>query len=116
MRTTQDIVDHHLKCFGDGNLDGILSDYASTAVLFMPDGPLKGTDAIKPVFSALFTEFGKPGARFALQHVSVDGDYAYILWTAETVDNVYDMGTDTFVVRDGRIIAQSFAGCVTPKT
>jgi hypothetical protein len=35
--------------------------------------------------------------------------------SAETVDNVYEMGTDTFVVRDGKIVAQSFTGKVTPK-
>ena len=26
-----------------------------------------------------------------------------------------EVGTDTFVVRDGRIVAQSFAGKITPK-
>ena len=45
----------------------------------------------------------------------VDGDYAYILWTAETADNVYELATDTFVVRDGKIVAQSFAGKTAPK-
>ena len=32
----------------------------------------------------------------------VDGDFAYILWTGETAENVYELGTDTFVVREGR--------------
>jgi len=45
----------------------------------------------------------------------VSGDYAYILWSAETADNVYELGTDTFVVRDGKIVAQSFTGKITPK-
>jgi hypothetical protein len=45
----------------------------------------------------------------------VEGDYAYILWTAETADNVYEVGTDTFVVRDDKIVAQSFTGKITPK-
>jgi hypothetical protein len=26
-----------------------------------------------------------------------------------------EIGTDTFVVRDGKIVAQSFAGKITPK-
>jgi hypothetical protein len=46
---------------------------------------------------------------------SVESDYAYILWTAETADNVYEVGTDTFVVLNGKIVAQSFAGKITPK-
>ena len=53
--------------------------------------------------------------RTDLTHQSIDGDYAYCLWTAETADNVYELGTDTLVVRDGKIVAQSFAGKITAK-
>ena len=45
----------------------------------------------------------------------IEGDYAYILWTAETADNVYEMATDTFVVQDAKIVVQSFAGRIVPK-
>src|SRR6516165_12291876 len=115
MESTKDVIDHHLKCFGDGDLEGILSDYAADAVLFTSDGPLMGTDAIKPLFQALVAEFGKPGATFSMKQQFVEGDYAYILWSAETADNVYELGTDTFVVRDGKIVAQSFTGKITAK-
>ena len=115
MASTNEVLHHHLKCFGEGDLEGILSDYASDAVLFAPDGPLKGPDAIRPLFQTMFAEFGKPGAVFSMKQRSVDGDYAYILWSAETADNVYEVGTDTFVVRDGKIVAQSLAAKVTPK-
>ena len=115
MVSTKDVVDHHLKCFGEGDLKGILSDYAPAAVLFTPDGPLKGTDAIRPLFQAMIAEFGKPGAVFSMKQQFVEGDYAYILWTAETADNVYEVGTDTFVVRDDKIVAQSFTGKIRPK-
>ena len=115
MASTRDVLDHHVKCFGEGDLKGILSDYAPGAVLFTPDGPHKGADAIRPLFQAMFAEFGKPGAAFSMKQESVEGDYAYILWTAETADNVYELGTDTFVVRDGKIVAQSFAAKMTPR-
>jgi ketosteroid isomerase-like protein len=115
MTSTKDVLDHHLKCFGEGDLTGILSDYAPGAVLFTPDGPLRGSDAIRPLFRAMFAEFGKPGAAFSMKRQVVEGDYAYILWSAETADNVYEVGTDTFVVRDGKIVAQSFAAKITPK-
>ena len=64
---------------------------------------------------AATVEFGKPGATFSLEQQFIEGDYAYILWSAETVDNVYELATDTFVVQDGKIVAQSFTGKVTPK-
>jgi len=114
-RTTQDVIDSHLKCFGARDLEGILSDYAPDAVLFTPEGLLRGIEAIRTLFRALLAEFGKPGAAFNLKHVSVEGDHGYILWSAETADNVYELGTDTFVVRDGRIALQSFAGNIKPK-
>ncbi len=115
MASTKDVLDHHLKCFREDDLEGILSDYAPSAVLFTADGPLRGADAIRLLFEAMVAEFGKPGATFSMKQQLVEGDYAYILWIAETADNVYELGTDTFVVRDGKILAQSFTGKITPK-
>jgi hypothetical protein len=60
-------------------------------------------------------EFAKPGSSFKLKHQSTKGDYGYILWTAETADNVYELVTDTFFVQDGKIIVQSFAAKILPK-
>jgi len=115
MTTTSDVLDQHLKCFSENDLDGVLADYTLDAVLFVPDRPLKGPDAIKPFFQAFFAEFAKPGASFSMHQRYVEGDYAYILWSAETADNSYEAATDTFVVQNGKIVAQSFAARVTPK-
>ena len=57
MVSTSDVLDHHLKCFAEYDLDGVLADYSSDALLFAPTGPLKGPDAIKPLFKALVSEF-----------------------------------------------------------
>jgi SnoaL-like domain len=115
MTTTSDVLNNHLKCFGENDLDGVLADYSSDVVLFIPDRPLKGLAAIKPFFQAIFLEFAKPGASFTMRQRYIDGDYAYILWSAETADNLYELATDTFVVRNGKIVAQSFAAKITPK-
>jgi ketosteroid isomerase-like protein len=115
MPTTNDVVNQHLKSFYEKNVDGVLGDYSSDAVLFTPGGPLRGPGAIKPFFQALVAEFSKPGATFSLGQQHADGDYAYILWSAETADNTYEAATDTFIVRNGKIVAQSFAAKITPK-
>jgi len=115
MVSTSDVLDRHLKSFAGYDLDGVLADYSSDAVLFVPDGPLKGPDAIKPLFQALVAEFRKPGSSFTLQQRLIDGDHAYILWTAETAGNSYEFATDTFVVRNGKIVAQSFAARIKPR-
>ncbi len=70
---------------------------------------------MRPVFEAFFAEFAKPGAAFTMQKQIFKGDNGYIVWNAETADNVYELATDTFVVRDGKIAVQTFTAKVTPK-
>lgn len=116
MRSTSAVIKNHLKCFGDRNLDGILSDYASDAVLFTPEGTLRGVESIRGLFQAMLAEFGKPGTSFQLNRLSVEGNHGFILWTAQTAENVYELGTDTFVVHDGKIQVQSFASKITSRS
>ena len=113
--TTEEVLQRHVKCFFEGDLEGIVSDYSADAVLFTSNGPLKGHEAIREFFRRLIKEFSQPGTRFSMQLQSIDGEFAYALWSAETADNVYEMATDTHVVRDGKIIAQSFAAQIKPK-
>lgn len=116
MSTTEQLLDRHLDCFGRGDLDGIIADYSATAVMFTPGGPLKGPAAIRSLFQAIFAEFAKPGMTFSLQLRSVEGDYAYILWRAETADNIYEAVADTFAMNNGKIILHSFGGKIQAKT
>ena len=115
VRTTQEVLDHHLKVFGAGDLEATLSDYAPTAILFTPNGVVKGHQAMASAFKAFFAEFSKPGVKFEMKRQSVEGNYAYTLWTADTPDNIYELGQDAFVIRDGKIVAQFYTAKVTPK-
>lgn len=115
MSSTKSILDNHLGSFFKGDLQGVLSDYAPDAVMFTHNGILKGVDGIRPLFEALFAEFGKGHPMFNMQRQTIEGDYGYIVWNAETVENVYEMATDTFVVRNGKIVAQSFTAKLAPK-
>jgi uncharacterized protein (TIGR02246 family) len=115
MNTPQDVIDRHLKSFSERDLDGVLADYASDAVFFIPGQPLQGRDEIGSFFKALLAEFAAPGATFSLRQQSFAGDYGYILWSAETDGHFYEAATDTFVVQNGKIVAQSFAAKITPK-
>src|SRR4051794_7214741 len=80
--STKDVIDHHLKSFGGGDLEGILSDYAPGAVMFTASGPLKGVAALRPMFQAMIAEFSNLGAAFHMQQQFIEGDHAYILWNA----------------------------------
>jgi hypothetical protein len=81
-----------------------------------PNGAvLRGLQQIAPFFQAFFAEFAKPGASFSMGQRVIEGEIAYITWSAETADNVYELGTDTFVIRNGRIATQTFAAKANSK-
>lgn len=113
--SAEKVLDHHLDCFGRGDVDGIMSDYDSDSILFLPDGVLVGKAEIKPFFDGLIEEFSKPGMSFDLQVKEAKGKGAYIVWSAITQDNVYEYATDTFVIENEKIMIQSFAAKVVPK-
>ncbi|MEP4380425.1 MAG: nuclear transport factor 2 family protein [Alphaproteobacteria bacterium] len=112
---TKAIVEHHLAAFGAGDMKDTLSDYTEESVVLTPGGALKGLKAIEGLFGALFAEFSKPGASFELKLLSTSNDVGYIVWSAETADNVYELGTDTYIIEDGKIAVQTFAAKAVPK-
>jgi hypothetical protein len=89
-----------------------MADYSADAVFLGPEGALRGPDAIKPVFERFFAEFAKPGTSFARKQRSIEGDYAYVVWSSETADNFYELASDTFFIQNGSIRMQAFAAKV----
>ena len=98
-RQTEATLAHHLEAFGKGDVDDILSDYTAESKIFTPDGAVEGTAAIRPFFEKLVGMF-PPGSKFEMIKQIVDGETAYIVWTAESEKVKVVLGTDTFVIRD----------------
>lgn len=112
---TKAVLEHHLKSFGENNIDELMADYAEDAILIAPDATLKGTDQIKAFFLELFPAFPTEGTEFTMDKMEIDNEFAYILWHADTPAIEVPLGSDTFVIEDGKIVKQSFAGLVSPK-
>jgi ketosteroid isomerase-like protein len=51
--TTEEVLRRHVRCFFEGDLEGVVSDYSADAVLFTPNGPLKGHGPIREFFHGL---------------------------------------------------------------
>ncbi len=61
---------------------------------------------------------GRSGPAEAQRHLTyyrVEGEVAYIVWHANCASAEVALGTDTFVVRDGKIAVQTFAAKINPK-
>ena len=78
---------------------------------------MTGLVEIRPFYAELFADLFKPGTYdFTMNTVAVTGDMAYIHWKATTRNLDIPMATDTFLVKDGKIRYQSFAGHMVPKS
>ncbi|MFB6280456.1 MAG: nuclear transport factor 2 family protein [Haloferacaceae archaeon] len=115
MTDTRAVFDHHVEAFGSQDLEEIMVDYDDDSVIVTNMGTFRGLDEIEGLFADLFEEFSQPGTALTVDERIVEGEFAYLVWHAETPDNVYEFCTDTFHVPDGTISFQTFAGKVESK-
>jgi ketosteroid isomerase-like protein len=115
MTNTEKILSHHIDCFRRGDLAGLLSDYSKDSILEVPQAQLCGLEKLHKVFSRMLEEFSKGKMKFEIQRTSISGEYAYIFWTAQTKDNNYHAGSDTFIIQNNKIVYQTFTAHITPR-
>ena len=113
--TTESVLDHHLTAFGNRDVSDILSDNTEESVIVTDQGTFRGVDEIRGFFEDLIAESSQEGVTMDVTQRTVEGEYAFLVWEAETPDNVYELAIDAFHVPDQTIRFQSFAGKVTPK-
>lgn len=96
----------HLQAIHEG-VHAIMQDDVPESVFLTPDGPLRGLEPIRAFFHGFLTS-SPPELLGAMTLVrkDVQGDDAYIVWKAEPY---IQLATDTFVIRDGKVLVQSFA-------
>jgi ketosteroid isomerase-like protein len=105
---TESVVRNHLQAFVEQRgIDAILRDYDDDARFLSEIRTYHGKREIRGFFEAFLASL-PPNAinRFSLRTLRVEGEIAYITWG---VGNVVPLGTDTFVVRNGKIVSQTFA-------
>ncbi|MBC8235101.1 nuclear transport factor 2 family protein [bacterium] len=110
-KQTEATLVHHLQAFAEGDINAILSDYVEESILYTPDGALRGLNQIRGFFSETL-ENAPPGfmENFEMVRQDVEGEIAYIVWKSPSAA---PLGTDTFVIRNGKIVVQTFAAHMT---
>ena len=114
-RSTVEVLEHHIKYLAEGNLEEVLLDYNEDSFIINMGGVVNGMDAIRAFFKNSIENVLPPDTAqsFSVRHVN--GALAYIIWEAESQFCRIPFGTDTFVVKDGHIVMQSFAGIIENK-
>jgi ketosteroid isomerase-like protein len=110
---TKAVLDHHLAAFANGDTEMALEDYTENSVLITAEGVVSGREALRATFANFFSGLFAPGSYdFTMDCIEVSGDVAFIAWHAKCADADVRLGTDTFVVRDGKIAVQTFAAMI----
>jgi SnoaL-like domain len=103
--TTREVFDRHLNHQLDGDLDKILSDYTSDAVVAGPDGIGSGHDHIRKSYERVLPLLSSLELTPSVQ---VQGEVLYLTFRAHRDGKDELVGTDTFVIRDGLIHVHTF--------
>lgn len=114
-RTTAEVLEHHLKYCNGACLDETLEDYSDETILINMGGPKHGLQEIRDFFADSMTACLPAESKYEMIHQFVDGEMAYIVWRADSPYYRVPYGTDTFIIRGGRIVQQTFAGILEKK-
>lgn|GEM_PF-349466 len=106
------IIKNHLKSFQENELETLMADYTNESVLITKERTYTGIDEICYFFTHLMSHFPKDQSWFKLDTIAVEGEFAYIVWHADTPTLSIPFGTDTFILKEGKILQQTFAGDV----
>lgn len=110
---TESVVRNHLQAFIEQKgVAAIVSDYDEDARFISEARIYQGKQEIHGFFTDFIDALPVGGIdNFSLRSLRVDGDVAYITWNVGTD---IPLGTDTFVVNNGKIVSQTFAMYAVP--
>ncbi|MYZ50414.1 nuclear transport factor 2 family protein [Propylenella binzhouense] len=105
-RTARQVIADHLRLRRLGDLESDLArNVGENVVLLTKWGIQRGHAGVRICARALEREV--PSASFEYREILVDGPFGYLEWRASTARGGICDGADSYLVRQGRIVAQS---------
>jgi len=107
-RTPQQVLQHHVHAFRQGNVNLLVADYAGDAVVVESIGVFAGARAIRKMFEFFADEQNVPGrGTFDATFESLSQDVMLEHWIINRGAANEASGTDVVVVRHGKIVFQT---------
>ena len=114
--STEEVLARHWRDFKAGDVDSILADYAPDALVITPHATRKGVGQIREAFKEMFAGIMPPDTSTTkLEKEVVEGELAFIVWSGSSDKYSIPFATDTFLVRGGKIVRQTFAAVMEKK-
>jgi hypothetical protein len=105
-RTPSDVLSDHLRKLQEGHIEeDIYQNYAEDVVVLSGGGIHRGHRGARR--AALVLRKVLPGVRMEIRNRVVEGEYALVEWVGRTDGTEVLDGADSFVIRNGRIVAHT---------
>ena len=106
QRTTEEVLEDHLRCRTEDDIEGDLKwNYAEEVIILTSRGAYHGHDGIRELYGHLQKAISGSNYEFPLK--LTDGPYAFIEWRARKPGKSVEDGADSFVIKNGKIICQT---------
>lgn len=107
MRSTREVLESHLALRAEGDLEADLRQNYSDDVVLLSwgEGVHRGKDGVRELAGVLRTYLPEGEYRYGV--LVVADEYGLLRWSGSGAGTVVHDGADSFVVRDGRIVAQT---------
>lgn len=105
-RTTHEVFEDHLRLAQERAFEeDIARNFAADCVVLTGRGTFRGHDGVRQLALALEEEL--PTGDWNYRITLVEGNAAYLEWSADSGDAVVDDGADSFFIEDGKVIVQT---------
>ena len=109
---TEAVLLQHLQAASE-SVEAVMAHYVDESVLITHDATYRGRAEIGRFFADLLNGATKGFlGSFQMKRQEISGELAYIVWEARPW---FVFATDTMVIRDGKIVLQTFAALTAPK-
>ncbi len=106
-RTTTEVIHDHLMKRMEDDLEGDIRDNMRPDVLLLTGyGTYRGHDGVRESARLLSKELAAD-SKFTYSRTVIEGEYAFLEWTASDANTCIHDGADSFHVIDGRIAMQT---------
>ena len=102
---TREILERHLDALLRGDIETVLSQYPDSSVMLTRGGSVRELEKLRAGFTSWVANTDGFPDSFERLTVKVEENVAYLVCKCEPA---FSLGTDTFVVRDGKIAIQTF--------
>ena len=115
MRTTKEVWEHHCVAFANADIDAVISDFAEDAFYITTNKIIRGKEQIRELYDSHFKSLEK-NSKSVIVSETMEGEIVFFEWTFESPTIRITDGVDTFIIKDGLIVAQTMRSTVINKT